>query len=139
MQEAIDLLRRSRLKLTPRRLALIELFWGASGPLTPAQVQAHLKTRFDQCGLPGIYRNLEMLAECGVLQRVVRFGRKRSYVLGSRLEKEHHHHIICISCGRVGRVEDCRYDEGMIVDGYRLVSHVLQLQGICALCSSTST
>jgi hypothetical protein len=27
----------------------------------------------------------------------------------------------------------------MIVDGYRLVSHVLQLQGICALCSSTST
>lgn len=139
MQEAIDLLRRSGLKLTPRRLALIELFWGASGPLTPAQVQAHLKTRFDQCGLPGIYRNLETLAGCGVLFRVVHFGRERSYALCSRLQREHHHYIICISCGRVGRVEDCRYDEGMIVDGYRLVSHVLQLQGICALCSSTST
>lgn len=124
--------------MTPRRLKMIALFMNSPGPLSPLEVQEHLKRQFSRCGLPGVYRNLETLADCGVLFRVVGFGRERSYALCCMpfRENHHHHHIICSSCGKVGQVEVCGYHEGMMIGGFRLVSHVVQLQGICASCES---
>ena len=138
MNEAYTLIRVAGLKLTPRRREIVSLFLTYPGPFSPLEVQAHLKRQFKQCGLPGVYRNLESLADCGVLFRVVGFGRERSYALCCKpvQENHHHHHIICSYCGKVGQVDVCGYDEGMMIDGFRLVSHVVQLNGICDSCVS---
>jgi Fe2+ or Zn2+ uptake regulation protein len=140
MQDSFERIRRSGLKLTPRRKAMVALFSGHDGPLSPREVQCRLKNDFKQCGLPGIYRNLETLADCGVLFRVVSFGRERSYAFSRMTEENaqgHHHHIICVSCGRVGQVDDCRYHEGMTIGGFRIVDHVLQIRGVCETCTET--
>ncbi|NTV06446.1 MAG: transcriptional repressor [Chlorobiaceae bacterium] len=141
MKEAYTLIKEAGLKLTPRRREMIILFSTASTPLSPQEVLDRLKLQFRRCGLPGVYRNLETLAECGVLFRVVNFGRERSYALCcmSKQEEHHHHHIICISCGKIGQVDACGYQKGMVIDGFRLVSHVVQLKGICAACASEET
>ena len=137
MHEALSLIKDAGMKLTPRRRKMIVLFSLSSGPLSAVEVYEGLKEEFPRCGLPGVYRNLEALADCGVLFRVAGFGRERRFALCTRPhhEEHHHHHIICISCGRVGQVEDCRYQEGMMIDGFRLVGHLVQLHGVCAPCS----
>ena len=136
MQDALDLIRNAGLKATPRRRAMIALFRESLRPLSPLEVQAVLKAEFGRCGLPGIYRNLETLAECGILFRLAGFGRERRYAICSGLSHHNHHHIVCVSCGRIGRIDECRYPDGMMVGGYRVLSHIAQFEGICPACLS---
>jgi Fur family ferric uptake transcriptional regulator len=137
MMQAYKLVKNAGLKLTPRRRAIIAFFSDSSGPLSPQEVLMRLKRQFSRCGLPGVYRNLEQLADCGVLFRLAGFGRERKYAFCSMScsEEYHHHHIICTSCGRIGQVEACGYQEGMVIDGFRLESHLVQLLGICTPCA----
>ena len=135
MNDLLQRLRRSGLKVTPRRKAIIELFLQKDGALTPSDVYDGLRSRMEKCGLPGVYRNLDTLESCGVLFRFVTFGGERRYALcktGS--ESGHHHHIVCTSCGKVGDVTDCHFYDGMPVEGFRLVSHIVQLHGLCETC-----
>lgn len=134
MQDLFEKLRCSGLKVTPRRKAIVALFAGADRPLTPREVRDRLLGDFDRCGLPGIYRNLEALAGCGVLCRVSGAGGERRYAFCGP-HGHHHHHIICISCGRVGPVDACGYRPGMMIGGFRLVDHELQLKGLCSSCT----
>lgn len=135
MEELLDRLRAEGCKVTPRRKAIIDLFLRKGGVFSPQDVQEVLKEKIGQCGLPGIYRNLETMTACGILFRVVTFGGERRYALcrADHVE-EHHHHIVCISCGKVGNVSDCLYKDGMTINGFSLVSHVVQLNGLCETC-----
>ncbi|ASQ89674.1 Fur family transcriptional regulator [Prosthecochloris sp. GSB1] len=137
MEELLGILRGSGFRVTPRRRAIVELFMREGSVLSPSDVFDALRSSMVKCGLPGIYRNLETLVSCGILFRVVSFSGERRYAL-CRPEPEsrrHHHHIVCVSCGKVGRVQECRYRDGMRIDGFRLVSHIVQLNGLCASCA----
>ena len=105
MKELLDKLRAGGYKVTPRRKAIIELFSRKGGTFSPQDVQEVLKERIGKCGLPGVYRNLETLASCGVLFRIADFGGERRYALcGVDTSEGHHHHIVCVSCGKVGKI-----------------------------------
>jgi len=136
MQNALEIIRSAGLKVTPRRIAIIALFSGGARPLSPLQVQMELKKQFVRCGLPGVYRNLEALAECGILCRLAGFGRERSYALCGSYGNRHMHRICCVACGRIEAFDDGAYHDGMMVGGYRLLSHTTHSEGICASCLS---
>jgi Fur family transcriptional regulator, ferric uptake regulator len=123
-------------KLTPRRQAIIELFVDGKSHLTPEEVWEGLKKQFDRCGLPSVYRNLESLVECGILTRIQQFDRKKHYGLCSAVHGDnHHHHITCIKCGKVDEIKDCAIDGSKKIKGYKVVSHFMQVNGVCAGCS----
>jgi Fe2+ or Zn2+ uptake regulation protein len=129
-------LKERKLKRTPRRQAIIEFFVDGKTHLTPEEVWQKLKKRFDRCGLPSVYRNLESLVECGVLTRIQQFDRKKHYGLCSALHGDHHHHhITCVKCGKVDEIKDCAINDTMKIKGYKIVSHFMQVNGICAGCS----
>lgn len=136
MQDAFALVRKAGFKITPRRRAMVALFHESLRPLSPLEVQAALRKKLGRCGLPGVYRNLEVLVECGILFRVADFRRQRRYALCASLHESHHHHIICISCGQTGRIEECRYPSGVMVGGFRVLSHIAQFEGLCPSCLS---
>jgi Fe2+ or Zn2+ uptake regulation protein len=136
MNELLDKLRAAGCKVTLRRKAIIDLFLKKGGVLSPQDVRGFLRESIGQCGLPGIYRNLETMVACGILFRVVTFGGERRYALCNADEPDmHHHHIVCISCGKIGDVSDCMYRDGMKIDGFTLLSHVVQLNGLCDTCA----
>jgi Fur family transcriptional regulator, ferric uptake regulator len=97
-------------------------------------------------GLPqsSVYRNLAALEHAGVVRRIVtddEFGR---YELSEDLT-EHHHHLICSSCGRVqdvtipGRLEadvDRALDRLGRRYGFAEVTHRLDLIGTCRVCAA---
>lgn len=130
----LEKIKKAGFKLTPRRRAIIELFIAHETHLTPEDVRSELKKKIKRCGFPGVYRNLEALADCGVLVRVQRFDRKRHYGLCC-LGHGHHHHIVCVKCGRVEEMKDCLLDGAKKIKGYKVVSHFIQVNGICGDCS----
>ena len=136
MNQHLEKLKEGGFKLTPRRQAIIELFVDCSSHLTPEDVWEKLKKEFKKCGLPGVYRNLESLVECGILTRIQQFDRRKHYGLCCANEHEHHHHhIICIQCGKVDEIRHCAIDAATKIKGYTVVSHFMQVNGVCAQCA----
>ncbi len=135
MKRYLEKLKKGGYKITPRRQAIIGLFFNCEIHLTPEEVWKKLKKQFDRCGLPSVYRNLESLVNCGILTRIQQFDRKKHYSLCSAIHGDyHHHHITCIKCGKVDELKDCMINDTKKINGYKVVSHFVQLNGVCSAC-----
>lgn len=130
----LNRLKNNGLKQTPRRQAIIQLFLDSGAHLTPEEVWQKLQQQFEKCGLPSVYRNLESLVECGILTRIQATDRKKHYGLCSVGHQHHHHHITCVKCGKVDEITDCPLAHTAEIHGYRVISHLFQVNGICGNC-----
>ena len=131
------LLKRLGLKVTPRRLAVIEVMADEGTILSAEQVWTKARARIGNVGLPTIYRILEELARAGQVTRVVQEDRQ-SYYYFCRNER-HHHHFVCVSCKKVEDIDLClpeglRREISERIKG-TLLSHIIQLQGLCRRCT----
>jgi Fur family transcriptional regulator, ferric uptake regulator len=120
-------------KLTPRRRAIIEIFASNNTNLTAEEVWKSLRKIISHCGLPGVYRNLESLVSCGILTRIQNPDCKKHYALCDAAS--HHHHIICIVCGKVDDINICPVSGVKSINGYKVVNHFMQVNGICPECA----
>ena len=131
----IKVLKLKGFKVTPRRKAIINIFINTNSHFTPEDVWYRLNKEFDRCGLPSVYRNLEILAECGILIKIEQSDRKKHYALCSFvLNDEHQHHIVCVKCGKVEAIRDCAIENKKYINGYKVVRHFMQVDGICEKC-----
>ena len=135
MEYYFNKIRENGFKLTPLRKAIIKLYMDSDSHMTPEDTWAGLRGQFRQCGLPSIYRNLESMVECGILTRIQLFDRKKHYGLCNSEGDHHHHHIVCIKCGKVDAISECAITDKKEIKGYRIVSHYVQVNGICENCS----
>ena len=125
-------------KYTTGRRALVDLLAGAGQPLTIPEVVVGGPGRVPQSSA---YRNLAVLEQAGVVHRIVTSGDFARYELAEDLT-EHHHHLICSSCGSV---EDFTAPPalertlhrvmGELAGGFIAESHRLDLIGTCATCA----
>lgn len=129
-------LRRLSLKVTPKRVAILEILDGELVYLGAEEVWRLMKERFKRIGLPTVYRNLEDLAEGGVISKVLHPDRKLYYYYCPN--RDHHHHFICLSCRRVEDVAFCAEREiaREVTEKIRgrVLSHILQINGLCRHC-----
>lgn len=129
-------LKEAGMKATPKRLAILETLEGESGYASPEELWKRLRDRFERLGLPTVYRNLEELAESGVLTKVLHPNRQLYYYFCSN--HEHHHHFVCLSCRKVEDIPSCGIEalEREVTSriGGRVLSHILQLNGLCSGC-----
>jgi Fe2+ or Zn2+ uptake regulation protein len=129
-------LKELKLKVTPKRLAILEILRNESVYLSPEEVWKKLKKQFKRIGLPTVYRNLDELARGNVISQVSHPNRQLYYYLC--LNSSHHHHFICLSCRNVEDIEFCMLRElekrvKTELNG-RIVSHILQVNGLCRNC-----
>lgn len=137
--EVATLLREADQRYTDGRRRLVAALQAGEGPLTMSQiVEAD-----DTLAQSSVYRNLTILEEVGIVTRIVTNGDFARYELAENLT-EHHHHLICTSCGDVtdfslsGRVEttlDRALAESATKAGFTPSAHRLDLLGTCADCS----
>jgi Fur family ferric uptake transcriptional regulator len=125
-------------RFTSNRRDLLHLLAGAGRPLTIPDI---LERR---AGLAqsSVYRNLAVLEQFGLVQRLVTTGEWARYELAEDLS-EHHHHLICSSCGTVRDVAVSATLEAEIhraltaaasAAGFVAQHHRLDLVGVCASC-----
>lgn len=130
-------LRRHGYKLTPQRRAVIGTFASSPDHLTPAAIYEKVHQERPDIGLVTIYRTLEILAKLGLICELHTGGSGRSYTIGA---PEHHHHLICSSCGEV--VDFSGYDLSSLEKrlsretGFEIEEHLLEFIGLCQNCKT---
>ena len=136
---ALARLRASGQRYTTRRRALVELLAGADGPVTIPE----LLERDPVLAQSSAYRNLAVLEQAGVVHRIVTNDDFSRYELAEDLT-EHHHHLICRSCGAVSDFTLDRSVEGDLdrvlgavaaAEGFVADHHRLDLVGTCSDCT----
>jgi len=132
------MLKSLNLKATPKRLAILAIMVKEAAYISPEEIWQKLKGQFDRIGLPTVYRNLEELAARGVISTVIHPNRQLYYHYCPN--RNHHHHFICIACRRVEDVDICGLEKmerevGRKIGG-RVLSHVVQVNGLCRACAT---
>ena len=126
-------------KLTPQRRAIVQVVTSSNDHLTPNDIYEKIHGIHPAAGLVTIYRTLEILVELGLICEVHSGGSCRSYTMGSQ---QHHHHLICSSCGTVFDFSG-HYLDGLEKDlskesGFRIDGHLLEFIGLCRNCQAVS-
>ncbi|MDI6890970.1 MAG: Fur family transcriptional regulator [Thermodesulfovibrionales bacterium] len=129
-------LKKLNLKVTPKRLAILEILLKESVYLSPEEIWKKMKKRFNRIGLPTVYRNLEELSEGNIISKINHPNRQLYYYLCQN--RSHHHHFICLSCRKVEDISFCaaKEIEGEVKRNIRgkILSHILQVNGLCKNC-----
>ena len=126
-------------RYTTVRRAIVDVLYGASRPLTIAEILA----AGPALAQSSVYRTLSVLEDAAVVHRLPGPGGFTRYELAETLT-EHHHHLVCVSCGAVedvpasGQLERTvavAAAEAVAGKGFRPHGHRLDLVGVCARCS----
>ena len=137
MQSYIQVLKDNRLKITPRRKAVIDIFIKCNAHMSPYGVYTKLKKKLSTIGLPTVYRILAEYNKAGILVQSLSGDRQLRYALCT-LPNEHHHHFTCRKCKKVEEVEFCnfkgvsRFIENKLKA--KVEAHQLQIEGLCSKC-----
>lgn len=120
-----------------RKVILEELCKVRSHP-TAAEVYTMVRKKLPRVSLGTVYRNLELLNDCGKIQKLD-FGEPHKRFDGN---PEPHYHINCIDCGRVDDVhmERNRSQEKVAegLTGYQILGHHVSFSGTCPDCMGVS-
>lgn len=128
-------LKELKLKATPKRLAILSLLAEELSYASPEEVWRKLQKNFDSIGLPTVYRNLEELANGGLITKVIHPNRQLYYYFCPN--GHHHHHFICLSCRKVEDINFCGMEEIERKVSGTVLSHIVQVNGLCRDCSES--
>lgn len=129
-------------RYTSGRRSLIDILIESGAPLTLPE----LLDRAPGLSQSSAYRNLAVMEEAGVVRRLVHRGDHAHYELAEDLT-EHHHHLICESCGAIWDVTlgepierslDSAFDAVARAAGFTARHHAIDVYGVCADCRATS-
>ncbi|MBR2214646.1 MAG: transcriptional repressor [Selenomonadaceae bacterium] len=127
-------------KLTPRRQLVLQIILDRPGEhLSAEDVHYILREQKSEIGLATVYRSLELLSELGILQKI-EFGDgcSRYELNATDPSTHHHHHLICVKCGKV-----TEFDKDLLEDleahiekksGFHILDHQVKFFGLCKEC-----
>ncbi len=113
-------------KATPQREAVLRALIAERH-----QTLEGIRARCPKVGLVTVYRTLDLLGELGLVRRLD-FGNGARY----ELAEDHHHHMVCESCGDISEFEECPLDPRRLSfgNGFKARSHSVEVFGRCAAC-----
>jgi len=131
-------LRRIDQRYTAGRRAIIELLVSAGHPVSIGDIAECLPD------LPrsSAYRHLTDLQAAGLVRRITANDEFTRFELAEDLT-EHHHHLLCVNCGKVSDVTMPPTFEHQVAEaigqlaaaeGFQPQSHRLDVLGVCASC-----
>lgn len=128
-------------RLTPQRQAILQvLVDNREGHLSADDVYMKAKEKHPDVGLATVYRTLELFEKLGIVYRLDYGDGQARYEYNDGVEEHYHHHLICLSCGRIQEFNyDLLDDIEKIISSktnFKIVDHCLRIFGYCAECSS---
>lgn len=136
----LQFLRKRGQRVTSERLALFDEIFSQHRHIDAEELLASMTARGLKISRATVYRNLDLLVECG-LARKQRLGRSR-FLYEHVHSGQRHDHLVCSGCGRVVEFvspgitalqsEICR------AHGFLPQYHSLQITGLCNQCAETA-
>lgn len=145
MEEQLDrfkrLLKERGLKTTSQRTAILKVLLAQPDQhLTAEEIYDLVKKDWPDIGLATVYRNIQLLSEMGLIDKLNLDDGYVRYEIGDSDQgrHHHHHHMICISCGKVFAFQEDLLDnlEAKIeqTTGFVVSDHEVKLYGRCIDC-----
>jgi len=123
-----------KLRDTKARQVMVDEISKVCSHPTADEVYDLVRKRLPRISLGTIYRNLELLSEKGLIQKLDLAGTQRRYDGNT----ENHYHFRCLACGLVKDIMIHPFEEwemGLPQDtGYEILGHRLEFFGICPSC-----
>jgi Fur family ferric uptake transcriptional regulator len=125
----------SNMRLTSQRQVILEELRKVKSHPTANEVYDMVRKRLPRIGLGTVYRNLDLLAEKGIIKKLEVGGEQKRF----DGDTSQHYHIRCMECDRVEdifieRPEDLEKNAAASCN-YQILDHHVQFSGICASCS----
>lgn len=135
MDELVMRLRAYGCRLTPQRMAILNVLIRNDDHLTADQVYARVHADYPMTSLATVYKTINLLIEMGELLEIAN-GHDSSRYDGSRPYP--HPHLICIKCNTIFDLELSEL-EGLAqrvaqVTGFQITNHRLDFFGLCPKC-----
>lgn len=130
-----ELLKSKSLKVTPARLALLNVLRSVQSPLTVEELHKRISKKSD---LVTMYRALERFLLSGLVREVRLKDGSLRYEFA---EEHHHHHLVCTSCGIIDELPVCeatKLENHVLRQSARftiITEHALEFYGICRSCA----
>ena len=135
--QTLEELQRAGYRSGGARRAVIQLLGRQDCCLTAQQIFDGLRVEGRGVGIASVYRILDLLADQGFVQRV-EIGDAITRFEPAHAGGDHHHHLVCNSCGKVEAFEDERLEQALRQverkTGYTTAGHDVLLRGACQDC-----
>lgn len=129
------------LRMTRQRAAINALLEQTADFRSAQQLHGALRGRGESISLATVYRTLQSMAEEGEVD-VLRAGHDSEVRYRRCLRSEHHHHLVCRSCGHTVEVTESMVERWASrtgrEHGFTAVTHAVELSGFCAACAGNA-
>ena len=128
-------MKKKTVRMTHQREIILEELKQLKTHPTADELYDIVRKRLPRISLATVYRNLDVLADLGMIQRIEVSGRQKRFDGNPKP----HHHIRCLLCGRVADVEierpaEINFNE-IKAHGFKVVGFRLEFEGICPECT----
>jgi Fur family transcriptional regulator, peroxide stress response regulator len=126
-----------QMRLTTQRQIILEELGKVTSHPTANEVYDMVRKRLPRIGLGTVYRNLELMAETGMILKLEVGGTQKRF----DATVAPHYHIRCLSCGKVDDLEipvmaDINKTAAEL-SHYQVLGHHIEFSGLCSECSNT--
>lgn len=140
------LLKAKGLKVTTQRIVILEVLEGRPNEhLTAEEIYECVKERYPEIGLATVYRTIQLLSELNLIDKLNLDDGYVRYEIGKQdngVQSHHHHHLICLGCGKVLTFQDDLLEtlETKIHDtmNFMIQDHEVKFYGYCAECQKNN-
>jgi Fur family ferric uptake transcriptional regulator len=133
-QAYIDRLRAAGYKITPPRLAVLQVIEQNGEHLNTSEILQRAQAIYPAVGRATVYRTLELLTQLGIVRPIYLGENGPTYIWA----EGGHHHLVCSACGKVVDFQQCIADQMVqeLTDrfGFAIESHLLEFYGLCKNC-----
>ncbi len=126
------------LKYSSQREDILKALYNSEEHLTPEEIYSKAKIYNKNIGLATVYRALSFLESEGLVNSISFGTDAKKY----ELNRGHHHdHMICLGCGKIIEFyeEELEKLQENIAkkQGFKLITHEMNLYGLCADCEKS--
>lgn len=122
-------------KVTPQRREILRILLAAKKHLSAREVYDRIRKNFPRVSFDTVYRNLHLLTELHIVNRLDFSDGCRRYEINNR--HTHHHHLVCLGCGGAWELPGCPLESIRVDDNrrdFRVVTHRFEVFGYCGPC-----
>lgn len=126
------------LRMTKQRQVILEELCKLKSHPTADEMYQILRKKMPRISLGTVYRNLEILSDCGIIQKIDVGGTQKRFDGNADI----HYHIRCIHCDKV---EDIDIEPNNKIETiahqmskYTILRHHTEFIGICPSCHSAA-
>lgn len=110
-----NLLKKQGFRLTQPRRVILDLLSKTQSHLPAKDIYMKIRRNHPHVGLTTVYRTLDLMVRIGVIKKF-EFGEGQSRYELTWEFKEHHHHLVCLACGKIIDYNDFIQEEVKFFD-----------------------